>query len=112
VQHSADTGNRKVQLEVALVVPGERSHPVALLHAQRTQPPRETIDAIRKLGVLRALDYPLAPQRDQLGAAIARADPVEDVMQSQREFVLHEPPQHLRHPLLAPSLGASSASSS
>ena len=51
VQHRAGAGHREVQLEVALVVPGERADAVARLHAEPAERAREAVDAIGQLGV-------------------------------------------------------------
>ena len=46
VQDRADTGDREIQLEMALVVPRERPHAIALLDAEPRQCAREPVDAL------------------------------------------------------------------
>ena len=46
VQHRADAGHGEVQLEMALVVPGERRHAVALLDAEPRERAGEAVDAL------------------------------------------------------------------
>ena len=98
VQHGADAGGGEVELEVALVVPGEARHPVALLHAEPDESPRQPVDPVGQLGVGRPPDRALAGERHQLGAEVAGAHPAANVIEGQLKVVLHQTLEHLRHP--------------
>ena len=54
VQHGPHARRREVGLEVVLGVPGERRHPVALLHPELLQPAAQPVDALADLGIARA----------------------------------------------------------
>ena len=58
VQHRPDARDREVELEVALVVPGERPDPVALLDAEPAERAREPVDPLGDLGEGGRLDDP------------------------------------------------------
>ncbi len=95
VQHRARAGDREVELEVALVVPGERPHAVSLADAETGEHACQPVDAIRHLRVCRARDQPILAERHHLRSEVASAHPATNVVQGQLEVVLHQPMDHL-----------------
>ncbi len=96
-------GDREVQLEVALGVPGERRHAIALLDAERSQRAREPVDALGDLRVGDARHRAVGLQRHDLRARVHDAHPAAHVVQRQLEVVLHQSLQHLASSPRAPS---------
>ncbi len=104
VQDRPHAGDGHVELEVALVVPGERADAVAGLDPEPPEDAREAVDARGDLGEARALG-PVGGERQDLGSGMAVAHAPAHVVEVQGKVVLHQSCEHLRHlliPLLAP----------
>jgi hypothetical protein len=76
-----------------LGVPGERRHPVPLLHPELPQPAAQAVDPIADLGIARAR-HAVAREGDDLGVAVHAAHPLQHELQRQRMVVLHQPFEH------------------
>ena len=107
VQHRTHARHREVQLQMALAVPRERAHSLALRHSQAGERARQAIDALGHLRVLGAQHRAVVLEREDLRARVVGGQAAADVVERQREVVLHQALQHLRHPLPTPSRGAS-----
>jgi hypothetical protein len=87
VAHGSDAHDRVPALQVASRVPGQRRHPIALLHAQAEQrvgePPRALVD----LAIGGPDNRPFDGARDHLGLAMPVLRVLEDPIQRQRPIL-------------------------
>ena len=90
VQHRPHTGNRHVELEVALVVPRERPDPIPVLDPQSPEHAGKSIDALGHLAEARA-HRSLLGERRHLRGRVAVAHPPPRVLERERKVVLHQP---------------------
>ena len=76
-----------------LGVPGERRHPVPLLHPEFPQSAAQAVDPVADLGIVRARRA-VAREGDDLGVAVHATHPLQHELQRQRVVVLHQPFEH------------------
>jgi hypothetical protein len=85
VEDEAAARDPEVRLQVLVVVPAERRHPVALLEAEVLQRDRELLRARRHVGVRVPVEAPIGQPRDDLLRAEERLRAPQEVRKRQLE---------------------------
>ena len=94
VQDGAHAGHRVIELQMAVVVEGQRGHPVPGLDPEALERARQAVDARHEVRVRHPMDALLAFGHD-LGLSVQALQPPEHVLQAQL-IVLHQA-FHYRH---------------
>src|SRR5712692_8730424 len=85
VQDRPAAGDGEVQFEVAIVIPGERAHPVSGSDAESFQGIGQARYALAELSIVVSVDPLLAPGHDLLVGVEGRGSP-EEVLQRERKI--------------------------
>ena len=99
VQDIAHSRHREEQLEVTMIVPRERTDPVAGREAKARKPLRARCCTARRAGIVVAKQLSVAIFRDDLPIAVRRGREAQYLRHVQRD-VLHQAWGHLRHRFL------------
>jgi len=96
VAHGADAGDRVIGLEVAMVVPGDRRHPVAEPDTETHQRLRELLGARLGIGIGKAMERAFRRARDDLGIGVIARRVADQRLDQQRP--IHHQPTHREPP--------------
>ena len=102
MKNGTDRGNREIELQVPLMIPGASGDPVARLDAHVAQGVRQSMDALLQLPVVRSVHAAVAAPANDLFLSEELAGPTENAGNHQRP-VHHE---SLHRELPVPSMVA------